>query len=190
MSELRQMMIGALHLKGLSERTQECSVRAVRQLAEHFRQSPNLISRVQIRLSTILAEKFIRRFLQHVHPGHRRRFQRDREGIETPFADNPAIGLAIILHIWEKGRRPSADLNSKSHSLRLSSTRIVQRLPRGERLALRTPRHTNSQYVRPRLLDSSLFVCCTPMAYRDDIYFLLVVIDRINYSILANPDSP
>lgn len=49
MSELRQRMIEALQLKGLSERTQECYVRAVRQLAEHFRKSPDLISEVELR---------------------------------------------------------------------------------------------------------------------------------------------
>jgi hypothetical protein len=46
-------------------------------------------------------------------------------GIGTDFADNPGVRFAIILNIRERGRRPSASLNSKSRSLRLSSTRIV-----------------------------------------------------------------
>jgi len=49
MTELRQKMIEALQLRGLSERTQECYVRAVRQLAEHFRKSPDLISEDELR---------------------------------------------------------------------------------------------------------------------------------------------
>jgi integrase/recombinase XerD len=49
MTELRQKMIEALQLKGLSERTQEAYVRAVRQLAEHFHKSPDLISEEELR---------------------------------------------------------------------------------------------------------------------------------------------
>jgi integrase/recombinase XerD len=44
MSELRQRMIESLQLRGFSERTQECYVQAVRQLAEHFHKSPDSIS--------------------------------------------------------------------------------------------------------------------------------------------------
>ena len=43
MTELRQRMIESLQLRGLSERTQEAYVRAVRQLAEHYHKSPDLI---------------------------------------------------------------------------------------------------------------------------------------------------
>ncbi len=49
MSELRQRMIECLQLRGLSERTQEAYVRAVRQLAEHFHKSPDLISEEELR---------------------------------------------------------------------------------------------------------------------------------------------
>jgi len=42
-------MIESLQLRGLSERTQEAYVRAVRQLAEHFRKSPDLISEEELR---------------------------------------------------------------------------------------------------------------------------------------------
>ena len=49
MTELRQKMIEVLQLKGLSERTQEAYVRAVRQLAEHFHKSPDLISEEELR---------------------------------------------------------------------------------------------------------------------------------------------
>ena len=37
MTELRKRMIEDLQLRGMSERTQEMYVRAVRQLAEHYR---------------------------------------------------------------------------------------------------------------------------------------------------------
>src|SRR5213592_2246779 len=49
MTELRQKMIECLQLRGLSERTQESYVRAVRQLAEHYHRSPNLITEEELR---------------------------------------------------------------------------------------------------------------------------------------------
>jgi len=49
MTELRQRMIEALQLKGLSERTQDSYVSAVRLLAEHFHKSPDLISDHELR---------------------------------------------------------------------------------------------------------------------------------------------
>ena len=49
MSELRQRMIECLQLRGLSARTQESYVRAVRQLAEHYHKSPELISEEELR---------------------------------------------------------------------------------------------------------------------------------------------
>jgi hypothetical protein len=42
-------MIECLQLRGLSERTQESYVRAVRQLAEHYHKSPNLITEEELR---------------------------------------------------------------------------------------------------------------------------------------------
>jgi len=42
-------MIECLQLRGLSERTQAMYVRAVRQLAEHYRKSPDLISEEELR---------------------------------------------------------------------------------------------------------------------------------------------
>ena len=42
-------MIECLQLNGLSERTQESYVRAVRQLAEHYRKSPDLINEEELR---------------------------------------------------------------------------------------------------------------------------------------------
>jgi site-specific recombinase XerD len=42
-------MIECLQLNGLSERTQEAYVRAVRQLAEHYRKSPDLINEEELR---------------------------------------------------------------------------------------------------------------------------------------------
>src|SRR5712691_11189518 len=49
MTELRKRMIECLQLRGLSERTQEAYVRAVRQLAEHYHKSPALISEEELR---------------------------------------------------------------------------------------------------------------------------------------------
>lgn len=49
MSELRQRMIECLQLRGLSARTQESYVRAVRQLAEHYHKSPDLITEAELR---------------------------------------------------------------------------------------------------------------------------------------------
>jgi integrase/recombinase XerD len=49
MTELRKRMIECLQLRGLSERTQEMYVRAVRQLAEHYRKAPDLITEEELR---------------------------------------------------------------------------------------------------------------------------------------------
>jgi integrase/recombinase XerD len=47
-TELRQRMIAELQLAGLSERTQEAYVRAVRQLAEHVGRSPDQITEAEL----------------------------------------------------------------------------------------------------------------------------------------------
>lgn len=49
MTELRKKMIECLQLNGLSERTQEAYLRAVRQLAEHYHKSPDLINEEELR---------------------------------------------------------------------------------------------------------------------------------------------
>jgi integrase/recombinase XerD len=49
MTELRKRMIECLQLRGLSERTQEAYVRAVRQLSEHYHKSPELITEEELR---------------------------------------------------------------------------------------------------------------------------------------------
>jgi len=49
MTELRKRMIETLHLRGLSERTQEAYVLAVRQLAEHYHKPPDLITDEELR---------------------------------------------------------------------------------------------------------------------------------------------
>jgi integrase/recombinase XerD len=49
MTALRRSMIECLQLRGVSERTQAMYVRAVRQLAEHYRTSPDLISEEALR---------------------------------------------------------------------------------------------------------------------------------------------
>jgi integrase/recombinase XerD len=49
MTSLRQKMIEDMQLRGLSERTQEAYVRAVRQLAEYYSKSPELITEEELR---------------------------------------------------------------------------------------------------------------------------------------------
>ena len=49
MSVLRQRFLQDLQLAGLAERTCEAYVRAVRQLAEHYRQSPDTLNEAQVR---------------------------------------------------------------------------------------------------------------------------------------------
>lgn len=49
MTELRKRMIECLQLRGLSERTQEAYVRAVRQLSEHYHKSPDQITEEELR---------------------------------------------------------------------------------------------------------------------------------------------
>ncbi len=49
MTPLRQRMLEDLQLRGLSERTQEMYVRAVRQLAEHYHKSPEQITEEELR---------------------------------------------------------------------------------------------------------------------------------------------
>jgi len=49
MTELRRRMLEDLQLRGMSERTQECYIRAVRQLADHYHKSPDQICEEEIR---------------------------------------------------------------------------------------------------------------------------------------------
>ncbi|MFH1328206.1 MAG: site-specific integrase, partial [Candidatus Bathyarchaeota archaeon] len=49
MTELRQRMTEDLQLRGMSQRSQEMYVRAVRQLAEHYRKSPDKITEEELR---------------------------------------------------------------------------------------------------------------------------------------------
>jgi hypothetical protein len=49
MTPLRQRMIEDLQPRGMSERTQEYYVRAVRQLADYYHKSPDLIIEEEIR---------------------------------------------------------------------------------------------------------------------------------------------
>jgi hypothetical protein len=73
MTELRQRMIECLQLRGLSERTQETYVRAVRQLSEHYHKSPYSLTEEELR-KYFLYLKNVRQALlpQHVHHRHLR----------------------------------------------------------------------------------------------------------------------
>jgi len=48
-TELRRRMIEDLQLAGMSERTQEMYIRAVRQLAEHYHKPPDQITEEELR---------------------------------------------------------------------------------------------------------------------------------------------
>ena len=50
MTPLRQRMMEDLQLRGLATKTQDSYLRAVRQLAEHYRKSPDLITEEELRL--------------------------------------------------------------------------------------------------------------------------------------------
>jgi integrase/recombinase XerD len=50
MTPLRQRMIEDMQLRGLSAKTQDSYLRAVRQLAEHYHKSPDLITEEELRL--------------------------------------------------------------------------------------------------------------------------------------------
>ena len=49
MTVLRQKMIEDMRLRGLAARTQGSYVRVVRQLAEHYGKSPELVSEAELR---------------------------------------------------------------------------------------------------------------------------------------------
>ena len=49
MTDLQKRMIESLQLRGMSERTQEAYVRAVRQLAQHYDKSPDLVTEEELR---------------------------------------------------------------------------------------------------------------------------------------------
>lgn len=49
MTPLRQRMLEDLQLHGMSERTQECYIRAVRQLAKHYHKSPDRVTEEELR---------------------------------------------------------------------------------------------------------------------------------------------
>lgn len=48
-TKLRNRMIEDMQLRGMSERTQECYIRSVRKLAEHYNKSPDLITEEELR---------------------------------------------------------------------------------------------------------------------------------------------
>ena len=72
MTELRQRMIECLQLRGLSARTQESYVRAVRQLAEHYHKSPDLITEEELRHYFLYIKNVKHYSAQHCHHRHLR----------------------------------------------------------------------------------------------------------------------
>ena len=49
MTPFRQRMVEDMQLRGFSARTQGCSVAAVRQLAQHYHRSPDLLTEEDLR---------------------------------------------------------------------------------------------------------------------------------------------
>ncbi|MCG8607600.1 phage integrase N-terminal SAM-like domain-containing protein [bacterium] len=49
MTHLRKRMLEDMQLKGFSERTQQCYLRAVRKLAQHYNKPPDQISEEELR---------------------------------------------------------------------------------------------------------------------------------------------
>ena len=49
MTHLRQRMLEDMQLKGFSERTQQCYLRSVRQLAQHYNKPPDQITEEELR---------------------------------------------------------------------------------------------------------------------------------------------
>lgn len=65
MTELRKRMIECLQLRGFSERTQEAYLRAVRQLAEHYKKSPDLVTEEELRQYFL----YIKNVKKYARPG-------------------------------------------------------------------------------------------------------------------------
>jgi integrase/recombinase XerD len=57
MTPLRQKMIEDMQLRGLSARTQDSYVRAVRQLAEHYAKSPERVTEAELRQYFLYLQK-------------------------------------------------------------------------------------------------------------------------------------
>jgi len=107
MTELRKRMIESLQLRGLSERTQESYVRAVRQLAAHYHKSPDLITEEELRQYFL----FLKNVKHHARPtmtiaicGIKFFFQRTLEKEWTTFnlvRPAPEKKLPVILSLAE-----------------------------------------------------------------------------------------
>jgi Phage integrase, N-terminal SAM-like domain len=80
MTELRKRMIESLQLRGLSERTQEAYVRAVRQLAQHYKKSPDLVTEEELR------QYFL--YIKNVN-----KYARPTTTIALRFSDCTALGI-------------------------------------------------------------------------------------------------
>ncbi len=67
MTPLRQRMIEDLQLHGLATKTQDAYLRAVKQLAEHYHKSPDLITEEELRLYFLYLKNDKHVSPQHVH---------------------------------------------------------------------------------------------------------------------------
>ena len=74
MTDLQKRMIESLQLRGMSERTQEAYVRAVRQLAQHYHKSPDLVSEEELRQYFL----YIKNVKKYAAGDHHHRLVRDQ----------------------------------------------------------------------------------------------------------------
>src|SRR4029453_6063105 len=103
-------MIECLQLRGMSERTQQMYVRAVRQLAEHYRKAPDLMTEEELRqyfLYVKNVKKWSRRGSTIAMWGIKFFFERTLEKKWTPFTLVPPPSehkLPVILSLEEVRR--------------------------------------------------------------------------------------
>src|SRR6266567_4668742 len=112
MSELRQKMIECLQLRGLSERTQEAYVRAVRQLSEHYHKSPDLITEAELRQYFLFLKNvkhYSRNTMTIAICGIRFFYQqalRHGKGAKDRYVPLPKRTLELLRQYWKHHRNP------------------------------------------------------------------------------------
>lgn len=111
MTELRRRMIEDLKLAGVSQSTQEAYVRSVRQLAEHFRLSPDRITEPQLR-DYLIHLRDVRGFAKGT-------FQQHFFGIKFFFVNT--LGYDWPLLTKKKSASPSASVCPTSEAMRTAA---------------------------------------------------------------------
>ena len=111
MTELRKRMIEDMQLAGLSEGTQEAYVKVVRQLAGHFRRSPDRIT-----------ERELRDYLIHLRDVRclaKGTFQQHFFGIKFLFVNTLAYDWPLLTQ--KKFARPNANACPTSEATRTAA---------------------------------------------------------------------